>query len=112
MIVLDTTPVTEPTRPEPPPKRKKLVTAAMKAASRANAQKSTGPKPESTARTRMNAAKHLQTCTHFLFLPHESVEAFEAQVALWVRRLGARTEPEIDQVRTAVYNELKASRAQ
>ena len=60
---------------------------------------------------RLNAVTHGQTCTKLVFLPGESTEKFDADVAVWSRQLGARTAPEIAQVKTAVYNLLKAERA-
>ena len=45
-----------------------------------------------------------------IFLEDESISDFDAEVALTARRLGAKTEPEIEQVRTAVYHQWKAKR--
>ena len=107
--------IIEPERPERPLKpKRRLVTPAMQEASRANGRKSQGPKslsPEDKERIALNATKHAQTSTKFIFLADESTEEFEAQVARWSQQLGAKSEPEIAQVRTAVYNEWKARRA-
>jgi len=98
-------------RPEPPPKKKKLVTPEMRAASRKNSYMSTGPKSTlGKSKASLNACSHLQTCTKFLFLPDESPEEFEAQVARYARQLGAKTEPEVDQIRVGVYNVWKMLR--
>jgi hypothetical protein len=98
--------------PEPaPPKKKRLVTEAMKAAARTNARLSTGPKSlEGKRRSALNGTKSAHTCNQLIFLEEESTEEFDVEVTLTARRLGARTEPEIEQVRMAVYQEWKARR--
>jgi hypothetical protein len=84
----------------------------MRAANAANAQKSTGPKTVAgKQKSSMNAVTHAMTCDKLLFLPGESTEKFDAEVAQWVRDLGAKTAPEIAQVKTAVYCLWKAERA-
>jgi hypothetical protein len=106
--------VPDPRPPEDSPRRKKRrVTPAMKRANKRNAQASTGPKSALGKQTAsLNGVTHGQTCTKLIFLPGESTEKFDADVAVWSRRLGARTEPEIAQVRAAVYSLLKAERAE
>ncbi len=105
--------VADPGPPEDTPRRKKRrVTPAMKRANKSNAQASTGPKSAQGKQTAsLNGVTHGQTCTKLIFLPGESTEKFDSDVAVWSRRLGARTEPEIAQVKTAVYSLLKAERA-
>ena len=106
--VVDAQPPEEPRR-----RKKRFVTPAMKSANKRNSQLAAGKKSAAgRERSSMNATVHAMTCTKLVFLPGESPEQFEAEVMVWARRVGAKTEPEIAQVRTAVYCELKALRAE
>ena len=114
MICRDGKWVPEPQHPAgAPTKKKRRVTPAMRSANKRNAQASTGPRStEGLQKASLNATTHGATCTKLIFLPGESIAEFEAEVDVWARRLGARTEPERRQVETAVYCEWKARRAE
>ena len=106
-------PVSQPlAEPATKPKRKRAISDAMKAASRANGRKGRGATSESgRARAALNATKHALTSSQLILVEGESPGVFDAQVARWVRQLGAKTEPEVDQVKIAVHNEWKALRS-
>ena len=114
MICRDGKWVAEPQPPAgAPQKKKRRVTPAMRSANKRNAQASTGPRSaQGLEKASLNATTHGATCTKLIFLPGESPDEFEAEVDVWARRLGARTEPERAQVETAVYCEWKARRAE
>ena len=102
--------VADPADP-PPKKKKRLVTATMRAAAKRSSRMSTGPRTlGGKQRAALNAIKCAHTCNTMIFLEDESIADFEAEVALTARRLGAKTEPEIEQVRTAVYHQWQARR--
>ena len=114
MILRDCTwQVPEPRPPEATPQpKKRRMTPAMKAANKRNAQLSTGPKTSVGRETASrNAVSHGMTCTKEIFLASESPEKFKADLVVWSRQLGAKTEPEIAQVSTALYNLVKVERA-
>ena len=99
-------------REEPPPKKKRRVTPRMIRANKSNAKKSCGARTlRGKAKSAMNATTHALTCRQLVFIDGESIAEFENELAVWVRELGATTAAEIAQVRTALYADWQALRA-
>ena len=96
-----------------PPKKKRLVTDAMRTANKANSAKSSGPSsPAGRAAVRVNAVTHGHTCTQLIFLKDEDPEMFWREVAVWAQERGAVTADEIACIETAVYSRWTKRRAQ
>jgi hypothetical protein len=98
----------------PNPPKIRAVSPEKRRANARNARLSPGPQGEAKARTSRNAVSHGGTCSahraDLIFLPDESAEAFHAEHRRWCRQLGAVTEPEIYQVRVALYQKWKQER--
>ena len=104
MISLQGHGATEP-RDKPPKKRKKRrVTPAMRAASKANGQKSKGPKEAGLLKTRFNGVVHGMASKQIMFIDGEEPAEFFSQVDLWCRQRGAQTEDERACIADAVYS--------
>jgi hypothetical protein len=96
-----------------PPRKKRVVTEAMRAANQANSRLSTGPKTAAgKAAVAVNALRHGQTCKELMFLEDEDPAQFWDEVDRWVRERGAKTSDEIALVETAVYSRWTRRRAQ
>ena len=92
--------------------RKRLVTEAMKASSRANGARSKGPITDAgRAKVRFNAIQHGATCKEITFLPGEDEAAFWAKVDQIVEEEGAEGELEIEAIKTAAYSRVTKLRA-
>ena len=89
--------------PQKAPK-KRLVTAAMIAANRTNATRSTGPSEASREKTRFNGVRHGMASQEIMFIEGEDPGAFWEEVNLWCKERGARTEDERTCIATAVYS--------
>ena len=101
----------EHTGPQEVP-RKRIVTEAMKASSRANGAKSKGPITDAgRAKVRFNAIQHGATCKEITFLPGEDEPAFWAKVDQIVEEEGAEGELEIEAIKTAAYSRVTKLRA-
>lgn len=91
---------------------KRPVSEAKRAANRANAKSSTGPRTAAgKAASSLNAVIHGMTSNTIHFLPDEVPEEFYQQVQRWADQLGAVTEPEYILVQRSVYNFWKTRRA-
>jgi hypothetical protein len=113
MVLRPDNSVPEPPAEAVPRPKKRLITPEMRAASRANSQKSTGPKTAAgRAAVAVNAMRHGQTCKTLLFLDDEDPAQFWEEVDRWVRERGAKTSDEIALVETAVYSRWTRRRAQ
>ena len=92
--------------------RKRIVTEAMRASSRANGAKSKGPVTDAgRAKVKFNAIQHGASCKEITFLPGEDEPAFWAKVDQIVEEEGAEGELEIEAIKTAAYSRVTKLRA-
>jgi hypothetical protein len=93
---------------------KRPISEAKRLGCIANGHKSRGAQSErAKAAVIANGVVHGQTCTNpNIFLPGENPEEFARDVARWAIILKAETEPEVAQVRLAVYQLWKIQRTE
>jgi hypothetical protein len=83
-------------------RKPRVVTPEMRAANKANAQKSTGPK--NTDKTRFNGVVHGMSSQEILFLEGEDPQEFWTEVDQWCQESDARTGYERACIADAVYS--------
>jgi hypothetical protein len=98
----------EPDPPQPPPRRKHVMTPARLDAAKANAQKSSGPKD--TTNTRFNGIKHGCCCELPVVMPGEDAEEIQNKIKRYNVEQRAETEAERDTIELAVMSLVKAKR--
>ncbi len=112
MILRDCEWVDEPGEELPKAPKKRRVTEAMAAASRANGAKSKGPTTDTgREKVKFNAVRHGAACKEIVFLPGEDEGAFWARVDRAISEQGADGELEIEAIINALYSRVTKERA-